>query len=254
MFPKIANWDNFVLRVALICQLILEAIEGVFPKRFLISLDEKTGIQALQRLEQTAPASKGGHTRREFEYKRNGTTTLMAAINVADGKILHHYLNQTRTEKEFCSFVELTVDPLIKDDPKVEVILMADQLNTHLSESLVKYFAKINDFKDDLGIKGKEGILKSKISRMNFLEIKTHKVRFVFTPKHCSWLNPIENWFAKLQRHVITNGNFNAVKELNQKIENYITFYNSCLLKPLKWVFKGFCKAEKLKNIKLSKT
>lgn len=254
MFPKIANWENFVLRVALICQLILKAIDGAFPKRFLISLDEKTGIQALQRFEQTAPASKGGHTRREFEYKRNGTTTLMAAVNVADGKIINHFLNQTRTEKDFCSFVEQTVDPLIKVDPEVGVILMADQLNTHLSESLVKYFAKINDFKDDLGIKGKEGILKNKQSRMVFLETQTHKVRFVYTPKHCSWLNPIENWFAKLQKHVINNGNFNAVKELNQKIEKYITFYNSCLLKPLKWKFKGFCKAEKLKNTKLSKT
>lgn len=241
-------------RVALICQLILQAIEGSFPKRLLISLDEKTGIQALQRLEQTAPASKGGHTRREFEYKRNGTTTLMAAINVSDGKIISHFLNPTRTEKDFCSFVEKTVDPLIINDPQIEVILMADQLNTHMSKSLVEYFAKINGFKTDLGIKGKEGILKNKQSRMDFLEIETHKIRFVFTPKHCSWINPIENWFAKLQKHVINNGNFNAVKELNQKIEKYIVFYNNCLLKPLKWKFKGFCKAEKLKNIKLSKT
>jgi transposase len=80
---------------------------------------------------------------------------------------------------------------------------------------------------------------------MDFLETQTHKIRFIFTPKHCSWLSPIENWFAKLQRHVFNNGNFNAVKELNEKIENYISFYNACLRKTLKWKFKGFNKIEK---------
>jgi transposase len=237
-----------------ICELILQAINGTFPERNLISLDEKTGIQALERIEQTAPASKGGHIRREFEYKRNGTTNLMAAINVADGQLINRFLNPTRKEKEFCTFVEKTVEPLLEESPEAEVILMADQLNTHLSESLVVYMAKINGFKEDLGKKGETGILKNKQTRMDFLETQTHKVRFLFTPKHCSWLNPIENWFAKLQRHVIENGNFNSVEVLKQKIENYINFYNDCLLKPLKWKFKGFCKAEELKNMQPSKT
>ena len=79
------------MRVRLICQLILSTIEGLTPKQYVISVDEKTGIQALERIEQTAPTSKGGHLRREFEYKRHGTTTLMAAINVTDGKLIHRF-------------------------------------------------------------------------------------------------------------------------------------------------------------------
>ena len=91
--------------------------------------------------------------------------------------------------------------------------------------------------------------MKNQTTRKAFLENPDHRVRFVFTPKHCSWLNPIENWFAKLQRHVIRNGNFSSVKELEQKIESYINFYNTCLAKPLKWKFKGFDKAKKLFNL-----
>lgn len=94
-------------------------------------MDEKTGIQALERLEQRAPLSTGGHQRREWEYFRHGTTTLMAAVNVAGGNIIHHQLNPTRTEEDFCRFIEQTCQPLLSD-PEAEVILLADQLNTHL--------------------------------------------------------------------------------------------------------------------------
>jgi hypothetical protein len=66
-------------------------------------------------------------------------------------------------------------------------------------------------------------------------------------------LNPVENWFAKLQRHVIQNGNFSSVKELESKIVDYIKFYNRCLAKPLKWKFKGFAKASALANLNLKK-
>ena len=91
-------------------------------------------------------------------------------------------------------------------------------------------------------------------TRQAFLEDETHRVRFVFTPKHCSWLNPIENWFAKLQKHTIKNGNFSSVKELEGKIEQYIEYYNKCLTKPLNWKFKGFSKDKPLANFKVSRT
>lgn len=92
----------------------------------------------------------------------------------------------------------------------------------------------------EIGVKGESGFLKSMETRKKFLERAHHRIQFVFTPKHCSWLNPIENWFAKLQRQVIKNGNFFSVNELNKKIEKYIDFYNQYLAKPLKWKFKGF--------------
>lgn len=211
-----------------------------------MSVDEKTGIQALERIEGVAPESKGAHRRKEFEYIRHGTTSLMAAIDVGKGEIVSHRTHPTRNEEDFVIFVESTVAQYPKEG---EIVIIADQLNIHKSESLVRWVARQFDFKCDLGTKGYKGILKSMQSRQAFLEDESHRIRFVFTPKHCSWLNPIENWFAKLQRHVIKNGNFSSVEALENKIESYIGFYNRCLIKPLKWKFKGFLKAKELKNL-----
>ena len=247
-----------MLRVALVCRLILSAIkeakstEPLEFKTFLISIDEKTGIQALERLEQTAPLSKGKHTRREFEYKRHGTTTLIAALNVGTGHLQNYLLSPTRTEVDYHNFIEQTTQSILAKEPNAHIIFLSDQLNTHLSESLVVWSAQINNIDADLGVKGKKGILKNLQTRMTFLENDKQRIRFVFTPKHCSWLNPIENWFAKLQRHVITNGNFTSVENLNLKIDNYIAFFNKCLVKPMNWKFNGFIKVEKLLNFKPS--
>ena len=215
LFPKIKDWKAFVVRVALVCQLILGAVEQCYPKHHVLSVDEKTGIQALQRLQAQAPESKGGHRRKEYEYTRHGTTSLMAAFDVAKGNISNQRIHPTRTEADFAELV---------------------------------------NFDGSLGKKGRSGILKNMESRKAFLENTDHRVRFIFTPKHCSWLNPIENWFAKLQRHVIKNGNFSCVKELEDKIKDYIDFYNRCLVKPLNWKFKGFLKDKQLHNINVSNT
>jgi transposase len=234
------------LKVSLICNLILESVEGDNLTRHVLSVDEKTGIQALERIEGVAPESKGSHRRKEFEYVRHGTTSLMAAVEVGKGELVSHRIHPTRNEEDFLAFIQATVEKYPKQD---EIILLADQLNTHMSVSLVEWVAKQIDFKEKLGTKGYRGILKSMKTRRAFLEDESHRIRFVYTPKHCSWLNPIENWFAKLQRHVIRNGNFSSVDVLENKIENYISFYNRCLLKPLKWKFKGFIKAKELKNL-----
>lgn len=134
-----------------------------------------------------------------------------------------------------------------------KVVILSDQLNTHLSETLVRFVAEQGGYtREDLGVKGESGILKNMQTRKYFLESEYHRIRFIFTPKHCSWLNPIENWFAKLQRHTIKNGNFLSVNELKAKIRRYIDFYNDRLAKPLKWKFKGFSKAKKLFNFVVS--
>jgi transposase len=215
-----------------------------------VSVDEKTGIQALERIEGIAPESKGSYRRKEFEYIRHGTTSLMAAVDVGKGEIVSHRIHPTRNEEDFVTFIKATTEHYSKED---QVIIMADQLNTHKSESLVKWVAEQIGFEGDLGTKGHKGILKTMQSRQTFLEDESHRIRFVFTPKHCSWLNPIENWFAKLQRHVIANGNFSSVRALESRIESYVVFYNQCLVKPLKWKFKGFIKAKELKNLNYQK-
>ncbi len=237
MFPRIKDWSLFVTHVAFICLLITETIKGVNPKRHLVSIDEKTGIQALSRQESYASVSKGRHKRREFEYKRNGTTCLIAAFDIGTGKIRHALLTPTRKEEDFAQFVTETLQKYPNGD---EIILMTDQLNTHLSESLVRLIAEKIGFKDELGIKEKEGVLKNQQTRRIFLEDEKHRIRLLYTPKHCSWLNPIENWFAKLQRQTLTHGNFESVDILNKTIGDYIEYYNRCLVKPLKWKFRGF--------------
>lgn len=247
LFPKIDNWAAFAKRVALVCHFILTAIKGQDLNLHVLSVDEKTCIQAIERYESIAPQSKGGHKRKEFEYKRHGTTTLIAAINVGNGQLVNAHLQATRDEKDFADFIKQTVGALPEMD---KVIILSDQLNTHLSESLVRWIAESGGYgEEDLGVKGEKGILKNMETRQAFLESEYHRVRFIYTPKHCSWLNPIENWFAKLQRHVIKNGNFLSVNELEAKIKSYITFYNKRLAKVLKWKFKGFHKAKVLHNI-----
>lgn len=246
LFPKIENWESFVKRVAMICAFILTATKKEDPNLHVISTDEKTCIQAIERHESRASQSKGGHQRKEFEYTRHGTTTLIAAINVEDGRVINAHLQPTRDEKDYAGFLKETVGML---PPLDKVIVISDQLNTHMSATLVEWIAEEEGYNEDLGVKGKSGILKNMQTRRDFLENENHRIRLVFTPKHCSWLNPIENWFAKVQRHIITNGNFSSVKEPEDKIKGYITFYNDRLAKVLKWRFKGFSKAKMLKNI-----
>lgn len=217
------------------------------PNTHVISIDEKTAIQALERQTSRAPKSKGGHKRQEFEYTRHGRTTLIAAINVETGKLIDQHLGQTRDEKDFADFTKKVVADFAQMD---KIVILSDQLNTHLSQTLVKWIAQEQEYElSELGVKGHSGILKNMETRMAFLENPNHRIRFVYTPKHCSWLNPIENWFAKLQRHVIRNGNFCSVNELENKILKYIDFHNRCLAKPIKWKFRGFDKNRKLFNL-----
>jgi hypothetical protein len=120
----------------------------------------------------------------EQEYKRNGTTTLIASCDVNTGKVIP-MLNPTRNELDFANHIK---DVIKKYDGK-KIIFVMDQLNTHMSETLVKLIAKECDIAEYLGIKGKEGILKSMKTRKEFLEISSHKIQILYTPKHCSWLN-----------------------------------------------------------------
>jgi transposase len=201
----------------------------------VVSVDEKTGIQALERIAPTKPPAPGQVEKREFEYTRHGTMCLIANLEVATGKLIAPTLGLTRTEEDFVEHIRRT----IATDPTAPWTFVLDQLNTHLSEGLVRFVADRCLIKSDLGEKGKSGILKSMASRREFLSDESHRIRFVYTPKHCSWMNQIEIWFSILSRRLLRRSSHVSLKELEAGIRKFIEYFNRTSAKPFKWTFTG---------------
>jgi transposase len=201
----------------------------------VVSTDEKTGIQALERLHPTLPTRPGLTERIEFEYRRHGTSCLIANFDVVTGKVITPTIGPTRTEEDFVSHIARTVDT----DLDATWVFVADQLNTHKSESLVCYVAEQCGIKDDLGLKGKKGILKNMATRKAFLEDESHRIRFVYTPRHASWLNQVEIWFSILARRALKRASFGSLDALRQRLEDFIEYFNSVLAKPFRWTYAG---------------
>ena len=88
-------------------------------------------------------------------------------------------------------------------------------------------------------MKGKEGILNSKNSRRQFIEDPTHRIRFLYTPRHCSWLNQIEIWFSILARRLFKGASFTSIDDLRSRALQFIEYFNSVLAKPFRWTFTG---------------
>jgi DDE superfamily endonuclease len=200
-----------------------------------VSSDEKTGMQALERNAPTKPPAPGQVEKREFEYTRHGTLCLIANLDVATGKLIGPSLGPTRTEDDFVEHIRQTV----ATDSKAPWIFIVDQLNTHISEGLVRLVAKFGGDESDLGEKGKRGVLKTMASRRAYLSDETHRVRFVYTPKHCSWMNQIEIWFSILARRLLRRASFISTEQLADQIRKFIDYFNATLAKPFKWTFTG---------------
>jgi hypothetical protein len=200
-----------------------------------VSTDEKTGIQALERINPTLPMEPNKPKAIELEYERHGTQGLIANFEVATGKVICPTVGDTRTEEDFVAHIRGTV----ATDPSGEWIFICDQLNTHQSEGLVRLVAELCGLKEELGKKGSSGILHNMKSRATFLENKSHRIRFVYTPKHCSWLNQIEIWFGILSRRLLKRGNFSSTEELKNRILKFIEFFNETLAKPFRWTYIG---------------
>ena len=199
----------------------------------LVSTDEKTGIQALQRLHPDIPMGPGRVQGREHEYKRHGTLCLTANLEVWCGCIVSPTVAPTRTEADFVGHIEQTV----AEDPAAGWIFIVDNLNTHQSESLVLWVARACGTEEELGVKGQSGVLQTQASRAAFLSDPTHRIRFVYTPKHTSWLNQIEMWFSILVRKLLRRSSFQSLEELKAKLLEFVDYFNRTMAKPIQWLY-----------------
>jgi len=215
----------------------------------LVSTDEMTGIQALERADRTLPMKPGRIEYQEFEYIRHGTVSLIANLEIATGTAIAPTIGPTRTEYDFANHIANTIET----DPDGEWIFLVDQLNIHKSASLVWLVAACCQIHIDLGVKEQKGVLQSMASRAAFLSDASHRIRFVYIPKHTSWLNQIECWFSILVRRLLRRASFTSTVQLSDseallrsadRILEFIDYFNRTMSKPFQWKYKGCKKVE----------
>jgi transposase len=175
----------------------------------VLSIDEKSGIQALSRSRPLVPASPGRRARQEFEYRRNGTRCLFACFNIRTGQVLGR-CTRRRTREDFLSFMDHVAERYRQ--ARVHVVL--DNLNTHRDTGRGAFMSDWN---------------------------RAHGERFLFhyTPTHGSWLNQVELWFSILTRRVLRYGDFRTPEDLLETIERFISTWNSDEAKPFRWTYEG---------------
>lgn len=238
LFSKDKTKDPlFDLRVQRVCSVYLDAIE-LYEKEGVhtICIDEKTGIQALERIAKDLKVRPGQVARLEYEYKRHGTIGLFGNLHVATGQLWCPMLRATRTEEDMLENIN---DIICFGGESSRYRLVMDNLNTHYSESMVRMIAGLIGYEDDLGKKGVRGILKSTATRRDFLSDPSKSITCVYTPRHCSWLNQIEMWFGTLSRKVIHRGSFGSLEYLQEQILAFIEYYNANLAHPYNWTHSG---------------
>ena len=201
-----------------------------------VSTDELTGVQALERKHSGLPLAPGKVERREFEYIRHGTRSFILSRDIATGRLIAPYAGPTRTEADFLAHVQEVV---ATDPTATRWHIVADNLDTHRSESLVRWVAGQSGLGDlDLGVKSKSGILASRQSRAAFLSDPSQRVVFHYTPNHSSWLNQIEIWLSILTRKLLRRGSFTSIDDLTTRVLAFIEQYN-CSARPFKWTYQG---------------
>jgi transposase len=231
---KQADPAAFAAQVETVCTLygyapLLQALGG-----HIVSTDELTAIQALERAAATQPMQPGQPERREFEYIRHGTLSLITNLDVVTGQIVTPSLGPTRSEVDFAAHIAGTIET----DPLAVWVFITDQLNTHQSEALVRLVAERCGLSEKLGVKGKAGVLQSMASRAAFLSDPAHRIQFVYVPKHTSWLNQVEIWFSILVRRVLKRGNFASIEVLREHILAFIDYFNRTA-QPFRWTYTG---------------
>jgi transposase len=229
--------ELFQQQVEIVCQTYLEA-----PRLYsqynthTVCVDEMTSLQALERDAPTKPPKPGQTAKEEFNYTRHGTVCLTGNWHVVRGQLIAPTITETRDNEDFARHIQQTV----ATDPEADWIFVLDNLNTHCGEPLVRTVAEILKIDPStLGAPRKSGPLQSMATRREFLSDPEHRIRFVFTPKHSSWLNQIEVIFGVINRRVLRRGSFTSKLDLVGKLERFITYFNETIAKPMNWNYTG---------------
>ncbi|MFO1044908.1 MAG: transposase [Planctomycetaceae bacterium] len=229
--------ERFQQQVQAVCQTYLEATERYRRSRtHTVCVDEMTSLQANERCDKTKPALPGKIAKEEFNYLRHGTVCMTANWDVVTGQLLAPTLSDTRDNHDFAKHIE----QMIATDPSGNWVIVLDNLNTHCSEQLVRLIAsQLGIDQSTLGVVKKYGSLKDMQTRRTFLSDPTHRIRFVYLPKHSSWLNQIEIIFGVISRRVLRHGNFTSKDDLIDKLKRFMVYFNETSARTMNWTYTG---------------
>ena len=229
--------DLFQLEVEIVCQTYLAAPELYHQcNTHTVCVDEMTSLQANERRAKTKPPLPGQVAKEEFQYTRHGTVCVTGNWDVVAGQMIANTIAETRNNEDFAEHIRQTV----ATDPEAGWVFVVDNLNTHYGEPLVRAVADLLGIDEsELGEKKKQGVLKTMASRRDFLSDRSHRIRFVYMPKHSSWLNQIEIIFGVINRRVMRSGSFISKADLQAKLRKFIAYFNETFAKPMNWTFTG---------------
>lgn len=250
-FTTEKDQELFNAQVQEVCQTYLQAAERQQSEgTHTVCVDEMTSLQANERRAETKLPGPDQIGKIECQYTRHGTLSLTGSWDVVAGQMINTTVDETRNAEDFALHIRETVAKA----PDNEWIFVMDNLNTHYGEPIVRVVAELIGLDpSELGDKKKrKGILGSTATRREFLTDPSHRIRFVFIPKHSSWLNQIEIIFGVIAKRVMRHGNFTSKRDLRDKLLGFIEYFNRTYAKPVDWTYDGHPK--KSQTIKRPKT